>query len=108
MTVASDVFETKSSGAQHELIMMDFVSKTEMLGTTVICPYVHVPLKEENMLWVVVKRSEIISEGLIFYFCKCVLCKDQTKFLYWAKLVFRVTRLQLPAGLVIPVNQVIS
>ena len=33
---------------------------------------------------------------------------QQTKFLYWAKLVFRVTRLQLPAGLVIPVNQVIS
>ena len=30
---------------------------------------------------------------------------DQTKFLYWAKLVFRVTRLQLSAGLVIPVNQ---
>ena len=33
---------------------------------------------------------------------------SQTKFLYWPKLVFRVTRLQLPAGLVIPVNQVIS
>ena len=32
----------------------------------------------------------------------------QTKFLYWVKFVFRVTRLQLPAGLVIPDNQVIS
>ena len=30
----------------------------------------------------------------------------QTKFLYWAKLVDSVTRLQLPAVLVIPVNQV--
>ena len=29
----------------------------------------------------------------------------QTKFLYWAKLVDSVTRLQLPADLVIPVNQ---
>ena len=33
---------------------------------------------------------------------------SRTKFLYWAKLVFRVTRSHLPAGLVIPVNQVIS
>ena len=32
----------------------------------------------------------------------------QTKFLYWAKFVFRVTKLQLLAGLIIPVNQVIS
>ena len=30
---------------------------------------------------------------------------SQTKFLYWEKLVDSVTRLQLPAGLVIPVNQ---
>ena len=29
----------------------------------------------------------------------------QTKFLYWAKLVDSVTRLQLPADLIIPVNQ---
>ena len=48
----------------------------------------------------------------IYFFSLLVLgielCAYQTKFLYWAKLVFRVTRLQLPAGLVIPVNQVIS
>ena len=50
MTVASDVFETQSSGAQRELIMMDFISMTVMLGTTVICPYVHVPLEEKNIL----------------------------------------------------------
>ena len=33
---------------------------------------------------------------------------NQTKFLYLAKLVFRVTRLQMPACLVIPINQVTS
>ena len=37
---------------------------------------------------------------------KFFLTSIQTIFLYWAKLVFIVTRLQLPAGLVIPVIQV--
>ena len=34
-----------------------------------------------------------------------VVCQNQTKFLYWAMLVDSVTRLQLPADLVKPVNQ---
>ena len=50
MTVASDVIETHTSGAQHELMMMDFISMTVMLGTTVICPYVLLPLKEKNII----------------------------------------------------------
>ena len=55
-----------------------------------------------------------LKNGTIF-FCGCRLIAFfynitlyQTNFLYWAKLVDSVNRLQLPADLVIPVNQLLS
>ena len=50
MMVASDVGKTQRTGAQRELIMLDFSSVKKMLGTTVIQAYVLLPLKEETPL----------------------------------------------------------
>ena len=50
MMVASDVGKIQRTGAQRELIMLDFLSVTRMLGTTVIQAYVLLPLKEETPL----------------------------------------------------------
>ena len=46
MMVASDVGRTQRTGAQHKLIMLDFLAVTKMTGTTVIQAYVLLPLKE--------------------------------------------------------------
>ena len=48
--VASGVGKTQRTGAQRELIMLDFLSMKKMLGTTVIQAYVLLPLKEETPL----------------------------------------------------------
>ena len=48
--VASDVGKTQRTGAQLELIMLDFSSVKKMLGTTVIQAYVLLPVKEETLL----------------------------------------------------------
>ena len=56
-------------------------------------------LEEKNILTV----SAILAGFRCFNFT----CVVQTKFLYWAKLVDSVTRLQMPAGLVILVNQLL-
>ena len=56
----------------------------------------------------ILSRRKIKYAAAHISFPQACFPRHQAIFLYWAKLVFRVTRLQLPAGLVIPVNQVIS
>ena len=67
--VASGVGKTQRTGAQRELITLDFLSMTRMLGTTVIQAYVLLPLKEATpLLGANFKWDEIISEGTSLFF----------------------------------------
>jgi hypothetical protein len=66
------------------------------------------PLKFELSCTVIFWSLSIAISVPQFFYSICVndaFRRNQTKFLYWAKLVDSVTRLQLPADLVIPVNQ---